>query len=302
MSVAGAHVMEGSTRRAGLVRDYFALTKPGIVLWLVITAYAAMMVAGHGMPGAGITLVTLGGLAMSAGGAHAVNMWFDRDIDQVMGRTEHRPIPTGRVAPRAALAFGIVLGAVSFAVMVLLANWASALATAAGYLCYVFVYTMWLKRRTPQNIVIGGVAGAMPPVVGWLAISPHIAWPPIWMFLIISLWTPPHFWSLALFRSDDYRRAGVPMMPVVRGARPTIRASFGYTILLVAASIALALSGAVGSLYLLVAVLAGMLFLLVHIPLWRDPKHLTLWARRTFFLSLLYIVALFLAMAITVHV
>lgn len=300
MSAARAHLMDGSVR-TGVIRDYVALTKPGIVLWLVITAFAAMVVAGHGIPGAAITLVTLGGLAMSAGGAHAVNMWFDRDIDQLMERTEHRPVPAGRLSPRAALLFGIALGSASLAVMGLLGNWPSAIATAAGYLCYVFVYTIWLKRRTPQNIVIGGVAGAMPPVAGWLAVSPHLAWPPVLMFLIISLWTPPHFWSLALYRCEDYRRAGVPMMPAVRGARPTIRASFAYTILLVAASLALGLSGTVGSVYFLVAVIAGALFLLVQVALWRDPVRLTLWARRTFLVSLVYIVALFLAMPVTLR-
>jgi protoheme IX farnesyltransferase len=183
------------------------LTKPGIVLWLVITAYVAMVVAERGLPGVPTTVVTLGGLALSAGGAHAVNMWFDRDIDAVMARTQHRPVASGRIMPRAALVFGIVLGMISLGGMLRWGNAPSALATAAGYLYYVLVYTIWLKRRSPQNIVIGGVAGAVPPLVGWLAVSPHWAWPPVWMFVIITLWTPPHFWALAIARADDYGRA-----------------------------------------------------------------------------------------------
>jgi protoheme IX farnesyltransferase len=281
--------------------DYVALTKPGIVLWLVITAYVAMVVAERGLPGVPTTVVTLGGLALSAGGAHAVNMWFDRDIDAVMARTQHRPVASGRIMPRAALVFGIVLGMISLGGMLRWGNAPSALATAAGYLYYVLVYTIWLKRRSPQNIVIGGVAGAVPPLVGWLAVSPHWAWPPVWMFVIITLWTPPHFWALAIARADDYRRAGVPMLPVVRGTRRTIQSSMWYTVLLWAASIGLGTTGAVGPVYVWTAVVLGAAFLGLQVAQWRRLAEPVPWARRTFLFSLAYIAILFVAMPMGPH-
>jgi protoheme IX farnesyltransferase len=282
------------------IKDYLALTKPGIVVWLLITAYCAMVVGHGGVPDLRVTLVTLVGLALSAGGAHAVNMWYDRDIDQVMERTRRRPVAAGRLPAANALWFGILAQVVSLPLMGLLVNWPSALASLAGYLFYVFVYTMWLKRRTPQNIVIGGAAGAFPPIVGWAAVSPHWAWAPVLMFLIIFLWTPPHFWALALYKADDYRRAGIPMMPVARGPRVAKIQSLVYSVLLVAASVLLYVTQVVGPVYLAVALVIGGGFIVYNILLLREPDGMVTWARKTFRYSLIYVAVLFLAMVVNV--
>ncbi len=280
------------------VRAYVELTKPGIVLWLLITGYCAMVVAHHGFPGVGVTIFTMVGLAMSAGGAHAVNMWYDRDIDQIMKRTQKRPIVTGRVSAGNALAYGIALGAVSFIGMGLLVNWLAASASLAGYLFYVFIYTFWLKRRSPQNIVIGGAAGAFPPIVGWAAMTGHVSVAAVLMFMLIFMWTPPHFWSLALYRQEDYRNAHIPMMPLVRGPKSTKVQSLIYTVLLLAVSIALFLTHTVGYIYLGAAILLGLAFILYNIQLLREPSSELVWAKKTFHFSLIYIAALFVAMVV----
>jgi protoheme IX farnesyltransferase len=282
------------------VRDYLSLTKPGIVLWLLITAYCAMVVAGHGAPAWGLAVATMAGLGLSAAGAHAVNMWYDRDIDKLMGRTQDRPVPTGRIPATTALRLGIAAEIVSIPILGLGANWPTALWSMAGFLFYVLVYTFWLKRRTPQNIVIGGAAGAVPPLVGWTAVSPHLAWAPVLMFLIIFLWTPPHFWALALYKQDDYRRAGVPMMPVARGARTAKVQALAYTAALGIASVALYATHVVGVLYLMVAIVLGLGFLAIGVRLLAERDGGDVWARHTFVYSLLYVVALFLAMVVNV--
>ncbi|MCY0899976.1 MAG: heme o synthase [Firmicutes bacterium] len=280
------------------VRAYVELTKPGIVLWLLITAYCAMVVAHHGAPSLRITVFTLLGLAMSAGGAHAVNMWYDRDIDRIMQRTARRPVVTGRIKPSHALIFGISLGVVSFVGMTWLVNWVAAVASLGGYLFYIFIYTMWLKRRSPQNIVIGGAAGAFPPLVGWAGATGHLGLVPGLMFLLIFLWTPPHFWSLALYKQEDYRKARIPMMPLVRGPRATKIQSVVYAVLSLAASVILYLTHSVGRVYLAVAVVLGVLFVMSNVRLLKEPADETTWAKKTFRFSLIYIAALFLAMVV----
>jgi protoheme IX farnesyltransferase len=289
------------TRALASIKDYIALTKPGIVAWLVITAYCAMIVARGALPGLGVTVLTLGGLALVSGGAHAVNMWYDADIDRVMQRTAKRPVAAGRMPAVRALWFGIAALVVGVPLMGLGVNWVSAGAALAGYLFYIFVYTMWLKRRTPQNIVIGGAAGAFPPIVGWTAISPHWSWAPVLMFLMIFLWTPPHFWALALYKADDYRRAKVPMMPVARGPRTAKWQSLIYAVLLTGASVGLYATGAVGPVYLAVALALGLGFIGYTLRLLLEPDDRVAWARRTFRFSLLYVVAVFAAMVVNVH-
>lgn len=279
-------------------RAYLELTKPGIVVWLLITAYCAMIVGHHGIPPILKTIDTLVGLGMSAGGAHAVNMWYDRDIDQIMRRTRRRPIVTGRIRPDQALAFGIILGVVSFVGMGLLVNWLAASASLGGYLFYVFVYTIWLKRRSAQNIVIGGAAGAFPPIVGWAGSTGHLGLTAGLMFLLIFMWTPPHFWALALYKQEDYRNAKIPMMPIVRGSKATKVQSLIYAVLSMAVSIALYLTHRVGPVYLVAAVVLGVAFVGYNIRLLTEPAGELTWAKKTFRFSLIYIAALFVAMVI----
>lgn len=279
-------------------RAYLELTKPGIVVWLLITAFCAMVVGYRGVPPFTVTIFTLLGLGLSAGGAHAVNMWYDRDIDKIMRRTQKRPVVTGEIVPSRALVFGIVCGAIAFVGMGLLVNWLAAAASLSGYLFYVFVYTIWLKRRSVQNIVIGGAAGAFPPIVGWAGATGHLALAPGLMFLLIFLWTPPHFWALALYKQDDYKNAHIPMMPVVRGARATKVQSLVYAILSLAVSVSLYLTHTVGPVYLLAAVVLGIAFVLYNVRLLREPPTEYTWAKKTFRFSLIYIAALFVAMVV----
>lgn len=281
-----------------IARDYLALTKPGIVVWLMITAFCAMVVASRGIPGLGVSAATLGGLALSAGGAHAVNMWYDRDIDQVMERTKNRPVATGRIAGRHALMFGVAAGMLAFVLQAVVVNWMTAVTCLGGYLVYVFVYTVWLKRRSPQNIVIGGAAGAFPPLVGWAAITNHVGLVAGLMFLLIFLWTPPHFWSLALYKQNDYRRAKIPMMPIVRGYRSTAIQTLVYTMLTVATSLALFWLGGLSWVYLVVALGAGATFLVYQVRLLTASDQTGSWAKRNFKFSLLYIAVLFFAMVV----
>lgn len=280
------------------VRAYVELTKPGIVLWLLITAYCAMVVAHRGVPGIGVTIFTLLGLGLSAGGAHAVNMWYDRDIDRVMRRTRRRPVVTGRVSPGHALTFGIACGLVSFLGMGLMVNWLAAAASLGGYLFYVFVYTIWLKRRSAQNIVIGGAAGAFPPIVGWAGATGHLGIAPGLMFLLIFMWTPPHFWSLALYKQEDYRNAHIPMMPIVRGSQATKVQSLVYAILSLAVSVTLYLTHTVSLVYLVAAIVLGLVFVGYNVRLLRESDGELAWAKKTFRFSLIYIAALFVAMVV----
>ncbi|HVB08837.1 MAG TPA: heme o synthase [Bacillota bacterium] len=282
--------------------DYLALTKPKIIVLLLITGACAMLVAkGGGVPGPRLLLVTLLGLGLSCGGANAMNMWYDRDIDPIMNRTRNRPIPSGRMRPGAALTFGIAAQVASILLLGLLVNWLAAVLSLAGFVYYVFIYTMWLKRRTPQNIVIGGGAGAFPPLVGWAAVTGQVGIAALLMFLIIFMWTPPHFWSLALYKDEDYRRAGIPMMPVVRGWQTTKWQSLAYSVLLLAASMLLYWTGVVGLLYLVAAVVLGAVFIGYSLVLLREPKPEVKWAKRTFRFSLLYLTAIFAVMVLNVR-
>lgn len=283
------------------VQDYMALSKPRIVLLLLVTCYCAMVVANRGLPGAGLTALTLAGLSLTAGGANAVNMWYDRDIDPVMERTRTRPVAARRIRPERALAAGIAAGVAGSLVLALGVGVLACEIALAGYLFYVLVYTMWLKRRTPQNIVIGGAAGAFPPLVGWTAITHGVAVAPVLMFLIIFLWTPPHFWSLALYKNDDYVRAAVPMMPVVKGPRSTKVQSLVYGMLLLVSSVLLYLSHAVGRLYLGGALALGLLFVVVLGGSLIEPEGEVRWAKRSFRVSLLYLLGLFFFMWVNVR-
>jgi protoheme IX farnesyltransferase len=292
---AAAHA---ETARLG---DYVQLLKPRIILLLVITAYCAMVVAAHGLPPFFLSLYAMLGLALSAGGAHAVNMWYDRDIDALMARTHERPVPQGRIPATRSLTIGISLMAISFVLLLVTVNLLTALLALGGFLYYVLIYTMWLKRSTPQNIVIGGGAGAFPPLIGWAAVTGSVGLAAVLMFLIIFLWTPPHFWALALYRQDDYRRAGVPMMPVVRGERSTKLQMVSYAALLLVASAGLYFTGVVGAVYLAVAIALSAGFLAQTLVLLREHAPETKLAKRTFGYSLLYLTVLFAAMVLNVR-
>ena len=241
------------------VSDWIALLKPRVVMLVVFTGWIGMVIApGHLHPVLAATAILC--ITVAAGGAGAINMWYDRDIDQVMRRTRNRPIPAGRIAPGEALGFGVFLSVASVLVMALATNFVAAMVLAASIGFYVFIYTMWLKRRTAQNIVIGGAAGAFPPVIGWAAVTGGLDALPLLMFAIVFFWTPPHFWALSLWAHADYARAGVPMLPVVAGARETRRQVFLYTLVLLAVSLAPWALGLVGAIYGAAALALGLGF------------------------------------------
>src|ERR687895_1933809 len=242
-----------------VLADYVTLTKPRVQLLLLLTTVTTMYVAGD--PSASLVALTVLGGSLSAGGAAAVNHYWDRDIDAQMARTATRPVPSGRVSPRAALIYGLVLGALSFALLAAAVNLLSAFLALAGFVGYVLVYTVWLKRTTPQNIVIGGAAGAVPPLVGWAAVTGTVDPAALYLFAIVFYWTPPHFWALSLLMKDDYARAGVPMMPVVRGEHETRRQIVLYTILLYAVSQLPFCAGAFGLVYLASSIALGAVFI-----------------------------------------
>ena len=279
-----------------MVADYYELTKPRIIVLLLITTAAAMVMAARGVPPLGLTFWTLFGGALAAGSAGALNCVFDADIDRVMSRTMQRPIPQGRITPIAATIFAVILGITAFAVLFFLVNPLAAWLSLAGNVFYVGIYTMWLKRRTALNIVIGGAAGAVPPLVGWAAVTHEIGGPALGLFALIFLWTPPHFWSLALMTETDYDKAHVPMMPNVAGEERTKREIIYYTILLVLASLALYPLHVMGALYTGAAAVLGGIFLYDTIRTWKDSG--TFWARRTFKFSLLYLALMCLVMVI----
>ena len=245
-----------------IMADYVALTKPPIVLLLLITALGGMFLGSQGAPPISVALLLLVGGAAAAGGASAINHYLDRDVDKLMARTCRRPLPGQRISPGAALAFGVVLNIFAFVLLVTGVNLLSALLTLSGTLFYVFVYTWWLKRSTPQNIVIGGAAGSIPPLAGWAAVTGGLELPAIYLFAIIFFWTPPHFWALALLIRDDYARAGIPMLPVIRGIEATQRQIMIYTVVVVAFTLLLFFTtGSVGWIYLASATVLGAIFL-----------------------------------------
>ncbi|MDR3537487.1 MAG: heme o synthase [Acetobacteraceae bacterium] len=286
------------------VRDWIALLKPRVMTLVVFTGLIGLLVApGHLHPVLAFTAILC--IAVAAGACGAINMWYDRDIDAVMRRTRNRPIPAGRIEPGAALGYGITLAAGAVLVMGLAVNIPAACVLALSIGFYVFVYTMWLKRRTSQNIVIGGAAGAFPPVIGWAAVTGSVDLIPLILFAIVFIWTPPHFWSLALWANEDYRRAGVPMLPVVAGARETRKQIVLYSLLLVPLSLTPWFLGFSGLIYAASAGILGAGFL---VAVWRvamdrqDPTGVSLTndapARAAFKYSILYLFALFAALAI----
>jgi protoheme IX farnesyltransferase len=279
------------------VEDYIALLKPRVMSLVVFTALVGLLVApGHVHPVIGFTALLC--IAIGAGASGALNMWYDADIDAIMKRTVRRPIPAGRILPGEALAFGSTLAVGSVLVLGILVNWLAAALLAFTILFYVFIYTMWLKRSTPQNIVIGGAAGAFPPVVGWAAVTGDVSLAPVLMFLIIFLWTPPHFWALGLLSTDDYRRAGVPMLPVVAGPDATRLQILLYTIVLAPVGLTPTLFGFAGLVYGAVALVCGAIMLALAWRVYRErlgPAAASA-AKRLFAFSLLYVFVLFAAL------
>ena len=279
-----------------VVRDYVALTKPRIISLLLVTALGGMFLAAEGSPETSLILVVLGGGALAAGGANALNHWLDRDIDSLMVRTSDRPVVVGRVQPERALAFGIALNAVSAVMLVTLVNPISAALTMSATLFYVFVYTKGLKRTTPQNIVIGGAAGAVPPLVGWTAVAGSVELPALYLFAIVFFWTPPHFWALGLMLKDDYARANVPMLPVVAGVAETKKSIFLYTLLLAALSMMFFATGYVSWVFLGSASGLGFGFIYYAWMLMREPG--IEGAKPLYLYSLMYLALLFLAVIV----
>ncbi len=280
----------GSLR--GVMSDYMALTKPRVMSLLLVTALTGLVLASRGLPGGMLTLTVLVGGALASGGAGALNHWYEEDLDRRMGRTKSRPVATGRISSRNALLFGLVLNALSFTVLVLGANLLAASLAMMGTAVYFFVYTMWLKRTTPQNIVIGGAAGAIPPLVGWAAATGSLALPAWYLFAIIFFWTPPHFWALAIVIRDDYARAGVPMMPVIEGEARTRVQIVLYSILLAGLAVLFVVADpALGMVYGVGAAVlsAGLIYFAVR--LLRDGTKARAWALYRF--SLLYLALLF---------
>jgi protoheme IX farnesyltransferase len=281
-------------------RAYVSLTKPWIVVLLLVTTVPAMVLAAGGWPSTWLVLATLIGGSLSAGGANAVNCWYDRDIDAQMRRTRHRPLVTGAVHPAGALAFGVGLGVFAFLWLASTTNVLAAVLAAMGYLFYVFVYTVWLKRRTPQNIVIGGAAGAFPPLVGWAAVTGGLDWPALLLFAVVFLWTPAHFWALALKLRDDYEAVRVPMLPVVAGEPTTRRQILAYSIATVAVSLLLVPVGGAGWFYAATAAVAGAWLVWQAFRLWHWPARTSPLALYKY--SLLYIAILFGGLAVDVFV
>ena len=294
-----AQTLWRTTTAPARVRDYVDLLKPRVMSLVVFTGLVGVMIApAHIHPFAAFLAVVA--IALGSGAAGCINMWYERDLDALMARTANRPLPAGRVAPDDALGLGILLSIFSLLLMATATNYVATALLAAAILFYVFIYTIWLKRRTPQNIVIGGAAGAFPPMIGWAAVTGDVSAVGIALFLLIFLWTPPHFWALALYRSDDYRRAGVPMLPVVAGPRATKLQMLVYTLVLVPVALAPTLLGAVGWLYGAVAVALSAGFIGHAIAVWRAPDdrrgHGA--AKRMFKFSLLYLAVLFAALPI----
>ena len=275
-----------------------ALTKPRIIELLLITTLPTMIVAERGLPPIWLILATLLGGALAAGGANAINMVVDRDIDKVMHRTRNRPLVTGALSPRNALIFAITLEVVAFVELWAWVNLLSAALAVSATLFYVFVYTLWLKRTSSQNIVIGGAAGAVPVLVGWAAVTDSLAWTPVVLFAIIFVWTPPHFWALAFKYKDDYQAANVPMLPAVATFKRTAREILFYSVILVAVSLVLAAVAHLGAVYIVSAVVLGAVFVALALRLWRrgTPKA----AMRLFSYSITYLTLLFVLMAVDI--
>jgi protoheme IX farnesyltransferase len=290
-----ASVSAAAATQSGLLRDLIALTKPRIISLLLVTTAAPMYVAGS--PDFGLVLLVMLGGFLMAGGANAVNMYLDRDIDDRMARTRLRPIPSGRMSGRTVLAFGVLLATAATFELAMFVNLLTAALALGGFYFYVYVYTRWLKRSTPHNIVIGGAAGAFPPLVGWAAMTGRIDLVAIYLFLIVFYWTPPHFWALALLKQRDYGKAGVPMAPLVWGERETMRQMLWYGVILIALTILPVTFGAFGILYFICAAILGGILLYGLVRMIR-AKEWTAPAWWVYKYSLLYLALLFVAMAV----
>ena len=284
------------TQFGATFRNYLSLTKPRVIVLLLITTVPPMIVAERGWPGGWLILATLIGGTLSAGGANAINCWYDRDIDAIMKRTQSRPMVTGAISPGHGLTFGIALGAIAFAFLWLTTTPMAAGLSLTALLFYVFVYTFWLKRRTPQNIVIGGAAGAFPPMVGWAAVTGDISLAPLVMFAIIFFWTPAHFWALALRLQGDYAEAGVPMLPVTDGPEVTRIHVVRYAAMLFVVTLMLGPSAELGWIYLATAVVTGAIFVAKCFQLWRRPASIEPIAVYKY--SMLYLAVLFVSMGV----
>ncbi len=298
LSKAFSHV--GSRPSRTTLGAYVALTKPRIIELLLITTVPAMVLAADGWPNTWLVVWTVVGGTLAAGGANAINMYIDRDIDQLMERTRNRPLVTGRIAPRDALVFAIALEVVAFVVLALSSNVLAGAIAISATLFYVFIYSLWLKRTTRQNIVIGGAAGAAPVLVGWAAVTNSVSWSAVVLFLVIFLWTPPHFWALAIRHADEYRAASVPMLPVVETLSRTVRTMGGYTVAVTLVSFALIPLNDMGVVYSVAAVVLGVAFIALTFGLGRAPT--TAAAMRVFTFSISYVTLLFLAVMLDVLV
>lgn len=285
--------IETTLPAGGEVMDFVALLKPRVMSLVVFTAFAGLYLA-PGTLHPFIAVSAILSIAIGAGASGAINMWYERDIDALMSRTCDRPIPAGRLDPGPALGFGVFLAIASVTVMALGVNWTAAALLALTIVFYVFVYTIWLKRRTPQNIVIGGAAGAFPPMVGWAAVTGDVSLPSIILFAIIFIWTPPHFWALALYRSADYEKAGVPMMPVVAGPRATRRLILAYSLILAPLGVSPVFIGMASWVYGGIAASAGLAFVALAVAVLRDDGDRS--ARRLFGFSVFYLFILFAAL------
>lgn len=281
----------------GVLADYVRLTKPRVISLLLVTTLLAMIMAQHGWPSGQKVLWTMIGGYLSAGGANAINQWFDRDIDATMRRTSNRPIPSGRIGATHALVYGLVISVASVLILGFGVNWPTAGYATLGLLLYVLLYTLWLKRTTTQNIVIGGAAGAVPPLVGWAAIEGSVGLGAVLLFAIVFYWTPPHFWALAVLLKTDYQEVGVPMLPVVRGELETARQVLWWTLVMVGVSLLPVAAGISGSMYFVSALVLGLWFTASAVQLLRHPTEKSA-ARKTFSYSMLYLALLFVALAV----
>jgi protoheme IX farnesyltransferase len=292
--VSGADTAVVAQRPAflGVLRDYWTLTKPKVQSLLLLTTITTMYVAGD--PSIGLVFLTCLGGALSAGGAGAINHAVDRDIDRIMARTADRPVAAGRISPQAAIGFGALLGCASFTLLALTVNPLAAALSISGLFGYVFVYTLWLKRSTPQNIVIGGAAGAVPPLVAWAAVTGGLSGTALFLFAIVFFWTPPHFWALSLLMKDEYAKANIPMLPVVRGEEETRRQILLYTVLLYAVTQLPFCAGGFNVEYLIASMTLGAGFIYCAVRLLRSADRR--WALRTYLYSLAYLALLFIAM------
>ena len=280
------------------VNAFVMLTKPRIIELLLITTVPSMILAHGGMPRLSLVVITIVGGALAAGGANTFNMYIDRDIDRLMERTQGRPLVTGAITPRSALLFGIALEVVAFVLFSLFVNWLSAFLALGACLFYVFVYSLWLKRTSRQNIVIGGAAGAAPALIGWAAVTGSLSLNPIILFAIVFFWTPPHFWALAIKYADQYEAASVPMLPVVTSIKATATRMVIYTVVIFGLSIWFHVAADMGFVYLSVALIGGLVFLWRTLGLLRKPTSVQ--AMKVFVYSNVYLGALFIAMAIDV--